>query len=335
MGGPNSDIKVSVYCLAYNHEKYIRNALDGFVNQKTNFKYEVFVHDDASTDDTAGIIREYAEKYPDIIRPIYQTENQYSKGVKITPTYILPKMRGRYVAVCEGDDFWTDENKLQIQLDALEAHPECGVCHAKVERTDVHGNIISPPLPPVEIKSGVIKSKDYLALVAYAGPRQTLSFQLSGFMVRKDLYEEYLKNKPDYAKMFRVGDIPIFLYMGMKGDAYYINRSMSCYRTGNSESFVGQMGGHAEKKIKHCRAEIDAFRAFDEYSGYIVHDAIENGIKNRRFALLKATHNIPAMRSREMKAIYKTLPIKARVKEWVYCYFPWSERMWGRLKKHG
>lgn len=333
MGNPSSDIKVSVYCLAYNHGKYIRKALEGFVNQKTNFKYEVFVHDDASTDDTAEIIREYAEKYPDIIKPIYQTENQYSKGAKIMLTYILPKMSGRYIAACEGDDFWMDENKLQMQFDALEAHPECAICHSKVERTDVHGNIISPPLPPMEIKSGVIKSKDYLSLVAYAGPRQTLTFQVSGFMARIELYEEYVKNKPDYAKIFKVGDIPIFLYMGMKGDAFYINSSMSCYRTGNSDSFVGKMGASEEKKIKHYMAEIDALRAFDEYSGHIVHEAIENGVRNRRFEMLRAVHDIPAMRGREMKEIYKTLPAKARLKEWLYCYLPWSEQIWNSLKQ--
>lgn len=81
-------IVVSVYCLAYNHEQYIRDALEGFVRQKTNFRYEVLVHDDASTDNTPAIIREYAQKYPDIIKPIFQTENQYSKGVKILPEII-------------------------------------------------------------------------------------------------------------------------------------------------------------------------------------------------------------------------------------------------------
>ena len=89
-------IVVSVYCLAYNHEQYIRDALEGFVRQKTNFRYEVLVHDDASTDNTPAIIWEYAQKYPDIIKPIFQTENQYSKGVKILPEIIHPKSSGRY-----------------------------------------------------------------------------------------------------------------------------------------------------------------------------------------------------------------------------------------------
>ena len=107
-----NDVKVTVFCLAYNHEKYIKKALDGFVMQKTNFKFEVLVHDDASADNTPNIIAEYAEKYPDIIIPILQKENQFSKHIPIAKTYFYPIMRGKYIAICEGDDFWTDEYKF-------------------------------------------------------------------------------------------------------------------------------------------------------------------------------------------------------------------------------
>lgn len=120
--------KVSICCLAYNHEKFIRQALDGFVMQKTNFPFEVLVHDDASTDKTPEIIREYAKKYPDIIKPIFQKENQFSKGKNICKNYVFPKIQGEYVAMNEGDDYWTDKNKLQKQVDYLDAHPDVSIC---------------------------------------------------------------------------------------------------------------------------------------------------------------------------------------------------------------
>lgn len=94
---------VSIWCATYNHSSYIRQCLDGFVTQKTSFSFEVIVHDDASTDGTQDIIREFAARYPDIIKPIYQTENQYSKGVRLNLTYIFPRIKGKYVAICEGD----------------------------------------------------------------------------------------------------------------------------------------------------------------------------------------------------------------------------------------
>lgn len=113
-------ILVSIQCLVYNHESYLRQCLDGFVMQKTNFKFEAIVHDDCSTDGSAAIIREYAEKYPDIIKPIYETENQYSKHDGSLDRIMNSACKGKYIALCEGDDYWTDPLKLQKQYDVLE-----------------------------------------------------------------------------------------------------------------------------------------------------------------------------------------------------------------------
>ena len=124
----NNNPLVSIVCTAYNHEPYIRQCLEGFVMQKTNFLFEVLINDDASTDNTASIIREYETKYPDIIKPIYQAENQYSKRVGLWRTILFPRAKGKYIALCEGDDYWTDQYKLQKQVDFLEANEDFVVC---------------------------------------------------------------------------------------------------------------------------------------------------------------------------------------------------------------
>lgn len=124
---------LTVACITYNHEKFIRQALEGFVNQKTNFKFEVIIHDDASTDKTADIIREYQQKYPEIIKPIFQTENQYAQGKPILLKHIYPFIKTKYVALCEGDDYWTDPNKLQKQVDFLETHSDYSICFHPVK----------------------------------------------------------------------------------------------------------------------------------------------------------------------------------------------------------
>lgn len=121
-------LMVTIRCIAYNHEPYIRQCLEGFVIQKTNFRFEAIVHDDASTDGTAAIIREYAEKYPDIIKPIFETENQYSKRDGSLRRIMDSHTRGKYVAMCEGDDYWIDPLKLQKQVDFLESHPDYSMC---------------------------------------------------------------------------------------------------------------------------------------------------------------------------------------------------------------
>ncbi len=119
---------VSVLCQTYNHESFIRQCLDGIIMQKTNFGFEVLVHDDASTDKTANIIREYEKKFSKIIDPIYQIENQYSQKKRVFARIQLPRARGKYIAICEGDDYWTDPFKLQKQVDFLEANPEFSFC---------------------------------------------------------------------------------------------------------------------------------------------------------------------------------------------------------------
>lgn len=126
-------VMVSIRCTVYNHEPYIRQCLEGFVMQKTNFRFEAIVHDDASTDGSALIIREFAEKYPDIIKPIYETENQYSKHDGSLSRIMNAQTRGKYVALCEGDDYWIDPNKLQMQVDFLEGHPDYTMCFHKVD----------------------------------------------------------------------------------------------------------------------------------------------------------------------------------------------------------
>jgi len=125
----NENIMVSIDCITYNHEDYIRDTIDSFLMQKTNFNYEILIHDDASTDRTAEIITEYQKKYPDIIKPIFQKQNQYSQGVKhISYKFNHTRAKGKYIAFCEGDDYWIDENKLQKQVDFLETNPECTFC---------------------------------------------------------------------------------------------------------------------------------------------------------------------------------------------------------------
>lgn len=127
--GETTKPAVSIACITYNHEKYIEDAIKGFLIQETDFPFEVLIHDDASTDRTADIIREYEAKYPRLIKPLYQIENQYSKGVRPNPCFNFPRAQGKYIALCEGDDYWTDPKKLQIQYDFLENHAEYVCCY--------------------------------------------------------------------------------------------------------------------------------------------------------------------------------------------------------------
>lgn len=329
----NRDILVSICCVAYNHEKFIRKALEGFVNQKTNFNYEVLVHDDASTDGTAAIIKKFEEKYPSIIRPVYQRENQYQNGGRIIARFLLPKAKGKYIAFCEGDDFWTDSNKLQMQVEALEKNIRCSVCFNLVELTDIEGKGRGYVLPMKNrFAKGVISSAEYLAFVAFPGVFQCMSFQLSGCMVRRQCLQEFYEEDPAFRHAFDVGDLPLFLYMGLKGDAYYIDACMSCYRTQNPNSWAGRIRESVDKEVSHYEREGNGLREFDCYSNYIVHEFIEKGIRNRKFIILRCKHDVAGMKTGEMRELYYHLSLKSRIAHNVFHIFPKSEKIWTGIK---
>lgn len=146
---------VVISCLVYNHEPYLRDCLEGFVMQKTNFRFVAIVHEDCSTDGSAAIIREYAEQYPDIIKPIYEIENQWSKhdgSLDRIMNNAIDATGAKYVAMCEGDDYWIDSYKLQKQVDFMESHPDYSICFHEVkvfnQRTQkLEKNTITPDVP--------------------------------------------------------------------------------------------------------------------------------------------------------------------------------------------
>jgi len=118
---------LSICCTVYNHEKFVAETLEGFLLQKTNFPIEIIIHDDASEDNSQEILKKYA-KIDSRIKLILQEENQYSKKNKPFPNFCFPAAKGKYIALCEGDDYWVDSLKIQKQVDFLEANPLYGIC---------------------------------------------------------------------------------------------------------------------------------------------------------------------------------------------------------------
>ena len=122
--------------------------LDSVLSQNVNFEYEILIHDDASKDRTQDIIKDYTQKYPNIIKPILQKENQFSKGINPNITYNYPRIQGKYVAYCEGDDYWSDKNKLQLQYDAMEQNKQCAICVHKTQCVSISNEKLRENSPP-------------------------------------------------------------------------------------------------------------------------------------------------------------------------------------------
>ncbi|MBN1613931.1 MAG: glycosyltransferase [Deltaproteobacteria bacterium] len=236
------NILVSVSCLTYNHEKFIEEALDSFLAQKTDFGFEIIVHDDASTDRTPDIIREYTARHPDIIRPIFQTENQFSKtGVYPSAAFTFSQARGRYIAECDGDDYWTDPGKLQKQADFLEANPDFSMCFHTYKILMENGLMVEPSLA---------QPHDY-------SPDELVAYQINGYDIHtstkmfRNLYPTHRQDMLDFC-----GDYALTVLMGLHGKAKHLpDIAPSIYRKhpGNSWSGKPQAFINAKMKALHQR----------------------------------------------------------------------------------
>lgn len=258
----NNEVKVSVRCRVYNHEPYLRQCLDGFIMQKTNFRFEAIVHDDASTDDSASIIREYAEKYPDLIKPIYETENQYSKHDGSLRRIMDENTRGKYVAVCEGDDYWTDENKLQRQYDFMEDHPNHSLCfHAHIN----------------EYSDGSLKEERRYHEDIENCPMKDMILKDGGFMATNSMFfrTELVIDRPKWTTLSVAGDISLMLLLATKGKVGYINSVMSSYRVRRPGSWTLKSSQSPAFRKEVFRRSIAFFDAFDEVTQHCWHSIIE------------------------------------------------------------
>ena len=208
-------LMVTIRCIAYNQEAYIRDCLEGFVMQKTNFRFEAIVHDDASTDGTAAIIKEYAEKYPDIIKPILETENQYSKHDGSLGRIMDEHTHGKYVAYCEGDDYWIDPLKLQKQVDFLESHPDYSMCWTNAFKEFNNGREAFDCYPE-----------------SCQSPMEDIIERGGGFIPTCSivLRKQVLDKMPYKMRTFFVGDYPLQMWCGWSGKCWYLEKPFVVYR---------------------------------------------------------------------------------------------------------
>ncbi len=224
---------VSVCCITYNHEEFIHEAVDSFLMQETNFPIEIIIHDDASTDNTANIIREYQEKYSHLIKVILQTENQYTLRRFGFLSDLFNEARGKYIALCEGDDYWTDPLKLQKQVDFLEQHPECISCHHWHDYAYPMGDGEFKVVPAPTENQGYFPSK-------IATVREIFANKLR-IKTRTHMFRNILQELPEWFIKVTFGDVPLSMILGKYGKFGFIDESMAVYRqTGQGVSSQGK-----------------------------------------------------------------------------------------------
>ena len=324
---------VAISCITYNHENYIRDALEGFVRQQTSFPFITIVHDDASTDNTAEIIKEYAERYPDIILPIYENENQYRKGgfkqVSQNIDYIIKESKAKYIALCEGDDYWTDRYKLQKQVNALESNPDCSICLGKVNTIDKYGNQLEMEIP---YKSFIFPEKVTLNHLSDSQFKQGIwAFHTSCYFFRSLYFNEYIEATKTYLKNFPYGDLPLLIFYLIKGKGYYINTPMSNYRS-FSGGYTSSMINNPSLCIGNEKKVIQAFYDLDEATNHEYHEQFIFRIIQGEFKIARITHKIKPLFKKEFIPAYKEWGIKRTLKEIIPIAFNQLYKIYRKIK---
>ncbi len=261
-------IMVSVWCRTYNHVNYIKDALDGLVSQQTDFIYKVIVFDDASTDGTSDIVRAYAEKYPEIIHAIIAKENIYHHPdtKKIIADIWKQHLTGKYMAFCEGDDFWIDNNKLQMQVDYMETHPECTMYMHNALWLNCRNGAMKAGNP--------YKGKDEWDITA-----EELIMQYNGYpSTASFLFKREQINKPQFFAEVHASDYTTILYALATGNVHYSSRIMSVYRVFAAGSYAVRMQQNNGLKICFYLRMLLFFFKYDEYTNYKYHKWISKRI---------------------------------------------------------
>ncbi len=313
-----SKIKVSVFCLAYNHEKYIRAALDGFVNQKTNFAFEVLINDDCSTDNTAAIIREYEEKHPDIIKPIYQKENQYSKGVKISREILLPLASGKYLAWCEGDDYWTDPYKLQKQVDFLDSNPDYSGCGHKVQV-----NFLKTGITGVKPDINVGTDFSVEEIISWSAPL----VHTSTIMLRSEIY----RIMPSCFKAKGFGDLQLCMYAAITGKFRALKDMMSVYNNGTEGSWTERMAKKGVG-IEYAKERIMLYNNVNKYYDFKYDKYFSEAIRREKFNISYYSNDIKAIKLPENRVYYRRIK-RGKILSFLQVKLPWMLVFAKKFKK--
>ena len=301
---------VTVILPTHNHAPFIAQAIKSVLMQQTDFSFDILLHDDASTDATADICRDYASRYPEKITLIAQSVNQYTIDRRIQSHILIPKVKAKYTAILDGDDYWIDPLKLQKQVEYLEAHPDCTLCVGGADLVDVNNRVVGHVAPYPE--SRVVDPVDMI--------KKGGGFTATNTIV---MPTQLLQNLPKFADYVEAEDIPFQLLGALTGYAYYLSDTLMAYRVAVPGSWsTRQYASAMETRIKTSRDLIALNEGYDAYSGGKYHEAFTEAIRYQEFLILTYQHRLKEAKSAPYRAFYDQLSFKRKIRLFGESHFP-------------
>jgi glycosyltransferase involved in cell wall biosynthesis len=303
---------VSICCVTYNHAGTVAQALEGFLAQRGDVDIEILAHDDASADGTPEILRRYAEAYPGVVKPLFETENQYRKGTAMDATFNFPRATGEYVALCEGDDYWSDPHKLKKQIDCLKARPGCTFCFTNGVVLDESGQTPERTFIPYhpgdaafftpetrEYDLGEITRLSFIPTASFLFPRAAL----------EAIPRELLLAPCPY------GDLRLKLLLTAAGKAVYLHENTCVYRLNTLNSAMARWGAEAAEQTRtRCEQALAMLRSVAGFSGGRYRADLRRLEDEQYRVVLEAAPTRALLRNAEARRVYRAMPLARRFK---------------------
>lgn len=350
--------KVSVPCMTYNHAAYIEDTMNGFCMQRTTFPFVCIIMDDASTDGEQSVIQKYLEDHFDISEKGVLKKEETDDYKLIIARHRencncwfavfflkynhyrnpeLKKKKGHYfselessvdyIALCEGDDYWIDPNKLQMQFDLLEHNKDCSICFHRVQAVSSNKEKLPLKIPKVEWTEKKVDMNEHI----YEQYHRDFCFQTSSFFVRREIMAENGKMREGIFKTFPVGDIPIIWTALLNAHGYYIPVICSCYRR-FSGGYTSRVVANPSYAIALNEKFITSFGLFDRYTDFHYHEELEYAITRHELNLILLEKNPLKLAKIKYIAFFRERGVKFTIL-YLWSFFPFRFNMLTKLDK--
>lgn len=295
-------IDITVVVMTYNHKNYIKQALDSILSQKVSVDFDILIHDDCSDDGTYQILLDYQNKCPKKIRIIRQDSRKFlSDGFNMMIfNYVVPYISSKYVAYCDGDDYWCDNLKLQKQYDFMESHPDYSMCFHCAYQLRPNNDMSS---------KWFVKDEGDIGLRDLINENAGIPVATSSLFVKSDVFKDF----SDWRKAYSVEDLPLYMTAALAGKIHRLKDVMCVYRQFSIGSWSSQNKNNVERLISHQEDLIKGITLFNEQTNHKYHDLVTNHIGGCEFRIAMLNHDYKTLFSKKNKRFIKILSKKERL----------------------
>lgn len=314
--------EITVVLMTYNHREYIKQTLDSILSQIIDVDFDVLIHDDCSDDGTYQILLDYQNKHAEKIRIIRQKSRKFlTDGFNMMIcNYVVPYINSKYVAYCDGDDYWCDNRKLQKQYDFMKSHLDYSMCFHCAYQLRPNNDMSS---------KWFIKPEGDIGLEDLINEQPGIPIATSSLFVRTEIF----KNFSNWRRAYSVEDLPLYMTAALEGKIHRLSDVMCVYRQFSVGSWSSQNINNIDRLISHQKNLIKGATFFDEQTGYIYHSLVVNHIEGCEFRIARLKNDFKTIFSKKNRRFTKHLSKKEKISLKLQYRLPYLYNLLHKKKK--